>query len=208
MSDGAPDRGCLWVAVWVGVSLAVVVADAEDVGTFGLDEADHGLVYVAKACESGVSCVGVETGEDLLEHVAPEDLERRRAGPGPPSERRTRTTRRSSGTRTRSTRPRSAIRSMSPVALDSETSRRSAIRLIDVSPWRDSRPMTWKWVMLTPALTSRSRARAAKFAHRDMEFVHDAFDEFAAVDGGPRRDRPRRLRPATAIRALVMVRIT
>ena len=52
--------------------------------------------------------------------------------------------------------PRSSIRSMSPVAFDSETSRTSASRLIGISPSGWSVYMMWSCAMLTPSRSSRS----------------------------------------------------
>ena len=66
------------------------------------------------------------------------------------------TTRRSSGTRVRSMKPRSSIRSIRPVALETETFSTSASRLMVISPLRWTVYMMWSWAMLTPWRSSRS----------------------------------------------------
>ena len=90
--------------------------------------------------------------------------------------------RRSSGTRVRSMYPRSSIRSIRPVAFDSETLSTSARRLIGISPLRWSVYMMLSWAMLMPSRTRRSLIAHFIAPIVDAEVGDDAFRR-ASLDG-------------------------
>ena len=89
---------------------------------------------------------------------------------------RTRTTRRSPGTRTRSIRPCSSIRSMIPVAFDSETPSSSASRLIGHLAMVLEQPQDVHLAHAHVALDEAAHGGAAQLADPATDFCQDGVD--------------------------------
>ena len=101
----------------------------------------------------------------------------------PASAGRTRTTRRSSGTRTRSMSPCSSIRSMIPVAFDSETPSSSASRLIGHLAVMLEQPQDVHLAHAHVALDQPAHRGAAELADPATDFCQDGLDVGGFVRG-------------------------